>query len=148
MEAHLASMQPTQVTKITSSCDIYSGPHNTQYCMEDPEQAFVEYVSPRTDEAGGDDGYVMFIEIVKKNDDAREEEPKAGGLEVEYFDIFLTRRNLTYVTDFMIVENNYSIIDPRLSQVVLGKPFVDISNMTHDPPKGVVIFDEKKLGSS
>ncbi|GJY75616.1 hypothetical protein Tco_0480732 [Tanacetum coccineum] len=230
MEAHLASMQPTQVTKITSSCDIYSGPHNTQYCMEDPEQAFVEYVSPRTDEAGGDDGYVMFIEIVKKNDDAREEEPKAGGLEVEYFDIFLTRSelayhkylmdgpipsiflrnpiitegcqipcnirhvhvekayidlnsplnimtqmmyhwimrrkldprenldrgvsnftgrikgmhvfvgNFTYVTDFMIVEDISSIIDPRLSQVVLGKPCVDISNMTHDPPEGVVRF--------
>nr|GEW56020.1 zinc finger, CCHC-type [Tanacetum cinerariifolium] len=27
--------------------------------------------------------------------------------------------------------------DPRLSQVVLGKPFVDISNMTHEPPEGV-----------
>ncbi|GKA94102.1 hypothetical protein Tco_0816088 [Tanacetum coccineum] len=27
--------------------------HNTQYCMEDPEQAFVEYASSRTDEAGG-----------------------------------------------------------------------------------------------
>ncbi|GKE26647.1 hypothetical protein Tco_1442031 [Tanacetum coccineum] len=30
-----------------------SGPHDTQYCMEDPEQAFVEYVSSRTNEAGG-----------------------------------------------------------------------------------------------
>ncbi|GJT08108.1 hypothetical protein Tco_0842570, partial [Tanacetum coccineum] len=30
-----------------------SGPHDTQYCMEDPEQAFVEYASSRTDEAGG-----------------------------------------------------------------------------------------------
>ncbi|GJS72761.1 zinc finger, CCHC-type containing protein [Tanacetum coccineum] len=27
-------------------------PHDTQYCMEDPEQAFVEYASSRTDEAG------------------------------------------------------------------------------------------------
>ncbi|GJY06963.1 MAK10-like protein [Tanacetum coccineum] len=32
---------------------ICSGPHDTQYCMEDPEQAFVEYASSRTDEAGG-----------------------------------------------------------------------------------------------
>ncbi|GJX70281.1 zinc finger, CCHC-type containing protein [Tanacetum coccineum] len=31
---------------------ICSGPHDTQYCMEDPEQAFVEYASSRTDEAG------------------------------------------------------------------------------------------------
>ncbi|GKD33771.1 hypothetical protein Tco_1249280 [Tanacetum coccineum] len=40
--------------------------------------------------------------------------------------------NFTYVSDFMIVEDISSIIDPRLSQVVLGKPFVEISNMTHD----------------
>ncbi|GJU83547.1 hypothetical protein Tco_1285912 [Tanacetum coccineum] len=31
----------------------HRGPHDTQYCMEDPEQAFVEYASSRTDEAGG-----------------------------------------------------------------------------------------------
>ncbi|GJX94755.1 MAK10-like protein [Tanacetum coccineum] len=33
MEAHLAPMQPTQVNKITTSCKICSGPHDTQYCM-------------------------------------------------------------------------------------------------------------------
>ncbi|GJS97422.1 hypothetical protein Tco_0804390 [Tanacetum coccineum] len=234
MEAHLAPIQPTQVNKITSLCEIYSGPHVTQYCMENPKQAFVDYASSRTDEAGGDDGDVMFIEIVKKNDDSRKEEPEAEGLEVEYFDIFptwrelsyhkylmcgpilsiflrnliitegcpsnlqilcnighvhmekayidlnsplnimtrmmynwiirrkldprentdrgvsnFTRRikgmhvfvgNFTYAMDFMIVEDISSIIDPRLSQVVLGKPFVEISNMTHDPPEGVVRF--------
>ncbi|GJX11388.1 hypothetical protein Tco_0201247 [Tanacetum coccineum] len=43
--------------------------------------------------------------------------------------------NFTYVIEFMIVENISSITDPRLSQVVLGKPFVEISNMTHDPPE-------------
>ncbi|GKE28078.1 retrotransposon ORF1 [Tanacetum coccineum] len=48
--------------------------------------------------------------------------------------------NFTYVTDFMIVEDISSIIDPRLSQVILGKPFVEISNMTHDLPEGVVRF--------
>ncbi|GKA77419.1 MAK10-like protein [Tanacetum coccineum] len=51
MEAHLALMQPSQVNKITSSCEICSGPHDTQYCMEDPKQAFVEYASSHTDEA-------------------------------------------------------------------------------------------------
>ncbi|GJU53073.1 MAK10-like protein [Tanacetum coccineum] len=55
MEAYIAPMQPTQVNKITSSCEICSGPHDTQYCMENPEQAFVEYASSRTDEAGGKD---------------------------------------------------------------------------------------------
>ncbi|GKC10545.1 hypothetical protein Tco_1007327 [Tanacetum coccineum] len=48
--------------------------------------------------------------------------------------------NFTYIIDFMIVEDISSIIDHRLSQVVLGKPFVEISNMTHDPPEGVVRF--------
>ncbi|GJU20548.1 hypothetical protein Tco_1153890 [Tanacetum coccineum] len=48
--------------------------------------------------------------------------------------------NFTYIVDFMIVEDISSIIDPRLSQVVLGIPFVEISNMTHDPPEGVVRF--------
>ncbi|GJZ24928.1 hypothetical protein Tco_0562387, partial [Tanacetum coccineum] len=52
MEAQLAPTQPTQVNKITTSCEICSGPHETQYCIEDPEQAFVEYASSRTDEAG------------------------------------------------------------------------------------------------
>ncbi|GJS62843.1 hypothetical protein Tco_0677407 [Tanacetum coccineum] len=84
-----------------------------------------------------DDSDVMFIEIIKKNDDSREEEPEvdenaeAGELEVEYFDIFPTRSELSY---------HNSIIDPKLSQVILGKPFVEISNMTHDPPEGVVRF--------
>ncbi|GKB06617.1 hypothetical protein Tco_0834850 [Tanacetum coccineum] len=164
MEAHLAPTQPTQVNKITTSCEICSGPYDTQYCMEDPEQAFVEYASSRTDEAGGlvsnfmasqdarlfkfeaafkqqqsemttkidtvlkaiidriastllsdmEDSDVMFIKIVPKDDNSRKEEPEAGEQEFH--------------------------IDPRLSQVVLGKPFVEISNMTHDPPEGVVRF--------
>ncbi|GJY84340.1 hypothetical protein Tco_0497716 [Tanacetum coccineum] len=53
MEAHIAPMQPTQVNKITSSCEICSRPHDTQYCMENPEQAFVEYASSCINEAGG-----------------------------------------------------------------------------------------------
>ncbi|GJV86617.1 hypothetical protein Tco_1530555 [Tanacetum coccineum] len=48
--------------------------------------------------------------------------------------------NFTYIVDFMIVEDISSIIDPGLSQVVLGIPFVKMSNMNHDPPKGVVRF--------
>ncbi|GKB62224.1 hypothetical protein Tco_0918410 [Tanacetum coccineum] len=52
-------------------------------------------------------------------------------------------RNFTYIVDFMIVEDISLIIDPRLSQVVLGKPFVEISNMTHDPPEGVVRFTNR-----
>ncbi|GKE10627.1 hypothetical protein Tco_1414178 [Tanacetum coccineum] len=110
----------------------------------------------------GDDGEVMFIELIRKNDDSSEGEPKeegsttTEGVAAEYFDIFPTRSelayhkkdqgnaclvgNFTYIIDFMIVEDISSIIDPRLSQLVLGKPFMEISNMTHDPPEGIVRF--------
>nr|GEY82799.1 retrotransposon Orf1 [Tanacetum cinerariifolium] len=221
------------------------GPHDTQYCMEVPEQAFVEYASSRTDEAretsdsykektkeneeeekdrenihvnsstlpdpsvafitekvlkfnsffeslglvhqssdtevvctkGGDEE-VMFIELISNNDDSREGEPKeeesttTEEVGAEYFDIFLTRskfayhkldprensnkgvsiftqrikgmhvfiENFTYIIEFMSVKYISSIIDPRLSQLVIGKPFVEISNMTHDPPESVVRF--------
>ncbi|GKD30513.1 hypothetical protein Tco_1241291, partial [Tanacetum coccineum] len=53
MEAHLAPKQHVQVNKITSSCEICSGPRDTQYCMENFEQAFVEYASLRNNEMRG-----------------------------------------------------------------------------------------------
>ncbi|GKC28491.1 hypothetical protein Tco_1035785 [Tanacetum coccineum] len=53
MEAHLAPKQPIQVNKITSSCEIYSGLHDTQYCMENPEHACLKYASSHTDDARG-----------------------------------------------------------------------------------------------
>ncbi|GJS83059.1 hypothetical protein Tco_0749600 [Tanacetum coccineum] len=54
MEAHLAPKQPVQVNKISSLCEICSSPHDTQYCMENPEQAFIDYASSRTDKARGE----------------------------------------------------------------------------------------------
>ncbi|GJT86974.1 hypothetical protein Tco_1068691 [Tanacetum coccineum] len=48
--------------------------------------------------------------------------------------------NFTYVPDFIIVEDISSVIDPRLSQVVIGKPFVELSNMTRDLSLGIVKF--------
>nr|GEW31507.1 MAK10-like protein [Tanacetum cinerariifolium] len=45
MKAHLAPIQPTQVSKITTSCEICNGPHDTQYCMDDSKQAYVDYAS-------------------------------------------------------------------------------------------------------
>nr|GEV87715.1 ribonuclease H-like domain-containing protein [Tanacetum cinerariifolium] len=53
MEAHLSPTLPIEVNKITTSYEISSGPHDTQYCMENPEQSFVEYASSRTDETRG-----------------------------------------------------------------------------------------------
>ncbi|GJT96350.1 hypothetical protein Tco_1091868 [Tanacetum coccineum] len=198
MKAHLTLTQPTQVNKITTSCEICSGPYDTQYYMEDPEQAFVEYASSRTDEAGGKwytfkpeqnnlgDTYNpswrshpnLRMKILSKRN------PEAGEQEVEYFDIFPTRSelayhkmynwimrrkldprenangrvsnftgrikgmhvfigNFAYIVDFMIIGDISSIIDPRLSRVVLGKPFMEISKMTHDPQEGVVRFTNR-----
>ncbi|GKF27907.1 hypothetical protein Tco_0094249, partial [Tanacetum coccineum] len=53
MEAHLAPCPPVQVNKISSSCEIFSGPRDTQYYMENTGQTLVDYASSRTDEAGG-----------------------------------------------------------------------------------------------
>ncbi|GJR56723.1 hypothetical protein Tco_1407244 [Tanacetum coccineum] len=53
MEAHLAPNQLIQVNKITSSCEICSDPYETQHCMENPEQAFIDYASSCNDEVGG-----------------------------------------------------------------------------------------------
>ncbi|GJT13336.1 hypothetical protein Tco_0860378 [Tanacetum coccineum] len=121
-----------------------------------------------------DDGEVMFIKIIRDNDEPQNEGPNEGkgaiteGPAVEYFDTFPSRDelryhkenanggvsnfigriegmhvfvgNFIYIMDFMIIEDISSIIDPRLSQVVLGKHFMEISNMTHDPPDEVVRF--------
>ncbi|GKB61591.1 hypothetical protein Tco_0917777 [Tanacetum coccineum] len=53
MEAHLAPKSHVQLNKIASSYEICGGPHDTQYYMENLEQAFVNYASSRTNEAGG-----------------------------------------------------------------------------------------------
>ncbi|GJR69509.1 hypothetical protein Tco_0015574 [Tanacetum coccineum] len=104
--------------------------------------------------------------ICSKEDDGEGETTEAPT--VEYFDTFPTRDeltyhredanggvsnftgrikgmhifvgNFTYIVDFMIIEDISSIIDPRLTQVVLWKPFIKISNMTHDQQECVVRF--------
>ncbi|GKF00034.1 MAK10-like protein, partial [Tanacetum coccineum] len=52
MKAHLVPTQLTQVNKITPSCEICCGSYDTKYCLDNPDQAFVEYTSLRTGEAG------------------------------------------------------------------------------------------------
>nr|GEV21046.1 hypothetical protein [Tanacetum cinerariifolium] len=51
VKVHLAPKPSIQVNKISSSCDICGGPYDTQYCMENPEQTFVDYASSCIDEA-------------------------------------------------------------------------------------------------
>ncbi|GKD36253.1 MAK10-like protein, partial [Tanacetum coccineum] len=52
IEARLAPKSFVQVNKIASSCEICSGPHDTQYCMENPEKAFVNYASSPSNKVG------------------------------------------------------------------------------------------------
>ncbi|GJZ66605.1 MAK10-like protein [Tanacetum coccineum] len=53
MVAHLATKSFIQVNKIASLREICSGPHDTLYWMENPEQAFIDYASSPIDEANG-----------------------------------------------------------------------------------------------
>jgi hypothetical protein len=52
MKSFEAPKPSSQVNKITSSCELCSGPHDTHDCVELLEQAFADYASSRTDEAG------------------------------------------------------------------------------------------------
>ncbi|GKE37216.1 MAK10-like protein, partial [Tanacetum coccineum] len=53
MEAYLSLTQLTQVNKITASCEICNGPHDTHNCMEGPEKACVDYASSQVNEIRG-----------------------------------------------------------------------------------------------
>ncbi|GJZ27053.1 hypothetical protein Tco_0571306 [Tanacetum coccineum] len=84
---------------------------------------------------------MMYNWIMRRKLDPRENSDRGVSNFTERIKgIHVFIRNFTYVTNFMIVEDISSIIDYRLSQVVLRKPFVEIPNMTYDPPEGVVRF--------
>nr|GEX86128.1 protein kinase-like domain, concanavalin A-like lectin/glucanase domain protein [Tanacetum cinerariifolium] len=116
-----------------------------------------------------EDGDVMFIEIIPKDDNSRKEEPKVEGKEImrrkldprknanggvsnftgriEEMHVFV--KNFTYIVDFMIVKDISLIIDPRLSHIVLRKPFIEIeqynslSNLDKEHTKSVYLRNEE-----
>ena len=45
--------------------------------------------------------------------------------------------------DFVILEDVRGIIDPHLGEVVLGKPFINITNMIYDKDEGMVTFSNE-----
>ncbi|GKD49146.1 hypothetical protein Tco_1278122 [Tanacetum coccineum] len=53
---NVAPLRSDTIRLVQNECSFHGlrSPHVTQYCMEDPEQAFVEYASSRTDETGGE----------------------------------------------------------------------------------------------
>ncbi|GKA01687.1 hypothetical protein Tco_0674352 [Tanacetum coccineum] len=87
--------------------------------------------------------HMQYNWIMRKQIEPREDPEGISGISnftgrIRGMHIFVG--NFTYVSDFMIVENISLIEDPTLSQVVLGKPFVEISNMAHDLSLGIVKF--------
>nr|GEV67733.1 retrotransposon Orf1 [Tanacetum cinerariifolium] len=137
------------------------------FCLV-PQSSDINFICTKEDD--GDVMFIEIIKKYDDSHERElevDENTITGGLGVEYFDIFPSKselayhkylmsgpipsmfsrnpiiiggRNFTYVSNFMIVEDISSIIDPRLSQVVLGKPFVEVSNMTHDLSLRVVRF--------
>ena len=51
--------------------------------------------------------------------------------------------NFTYLCDFMILEDVRGIIDPHLGEIVLGKPFIEASNMTYNLEEGIATFSHE-----
>ncbi|GJY97262.1 hypothetical protein Tco_0514172 [Tanacetum coccineum] len=98
MEAHLALTQPTQVNKITTSCEIYSGPTTLSIAWKILSKPLLNMHPRISTKREGNDGEVMFIELIRKNNDSSEVEPEeegsttTKGVGAEYFDIFPTRR--------------------------------------------------------
>ncbi|GJX34777.1 hypothetical protein Tco_0246334 [Tanacetum coccineum] len=82
--------------------------------------------------------YVGFVKLFKEFEirDVRDEEIEEEEVVVEVEEL----GNFTYIMNFLIVEDISSIIDPCLSDVLLGKPFIEIFNMTYDASLGIVKF--------
>nr|GEX12408.1 hypothetical protein [Tanacetum cinerariifolium] len=89
IEAHLAPTQPTQVNKITTSCEICSGPHDTQYHMEDPEQALVDYQKYKKTYEEVESEKEVEEETKGETEEEEEDDP-------ERFGTFLTVKELRY----------------------------------------------------
>ncbi|GJR59551.1 retrovirus-related pol polyprotein from transposon TNT 1-94 [Tanacetum coccineum] len=86
------------------------------------------------------EGDVGFVEFFKEYEigNIREEEIEEEEEVVKVEEL----GNFTYITNFLIVEDISSVIDHCLSHVVLGKPFVEVSNITYDLSLGVVKFTD------
>ncbi|GJX92597.1 hypothetical protein Tco_0347183 [Tanacetum coccineum] len=63
-----------------------------------------------------DDDDIMFIEIVKTNDDSHKEEPEVKEQEVEYLDILPTRSELSYHKYFRVSNPAYVLRNPILKE--------------------------------
>jgi len=51
--------------------------------------------------------------------------------------------SFTYLTDFIVVDDISTAIDPSLSHVILGKPFIENTGMTYDLSLGIMRFKDE-----
>ncbi|GKA48340.1 hypothetical protein Tco_0741298 [Tanacetum coccineum] len=100
------------------------------------------------------DGVSTVFQVYKVSDDFGEGEEDSIGsdkneveseeeLGVNNFDrVHVIVGNFTYRTEFLVIEDIGSVIDYSLSNILLGKPFVDESHMSHDRSLGIVRFTD------
>ncbi|GJT48502.1 MAK10-like protein [Tanacetum coccineum] len=88
-----------------------------------------------------EDGDVMFIKIISRDDNSHKEEPEPGVQEVEYFDIFPTRSELAY--------HKYLMYGPIPSIFLRNPIIIEGIPLNLKIPCNIghvhVIFDERKL---
>nr|GEU96408.1 agenet-like domain, agenet domain [Tanacetum cinerariifolium] len=117
-ETDLASTQPTKVNKIATSCEICNGPHENLYCMENPEQAFIDYASSRTDEAGADGTKSYPVRIVK------DVEVHIGKLKI-LNDFYVIDMKKDPETPFLVgrgfLATTNAVIDCRMAKIAVGE---------------------------
>ncbi|GJR19548.1 MAK10-like protein [Tanacetum coccineum] len=120
---------PPKAIQVNPSASYLANP-NTYYAIGHVhvEKAYIDPNSPLDIMTRMMYNWIMRRKLDPREDPNREVSNFTG--RVKGMHIFIG--NFTYVSDFMIVEDISSIINPRLSQVVLEKPFYDVSKYDHD----------------
>ncbi|GJU36643.1 hypothetical protein Tco_1184997 [Tanacetum coccineum] len=159
-EAHLAPTEPTQVNKINTSCEICSGPHDTEYCIKNPEQAFVDYASSRANEMGEEEDVLSTNAcsldlggMIKGREGVKEQgkEENEMGTDMEVDEVIKEEESKFKTSEEVkeILEDEEDDKDGENFNL-----FPTIEELTHhewlskNPRPSWVTFDEKKLGSS
>nr|GFA35956.1 protein kinase-like domain, concanavalin A-like lectin/glucanase domain protein [Tanacetum cinerariifolium] len=166
MEARIATKHPSQVNKIAYLCEFCGGPQDTRYCMENLEQALVDYESSRNngirvlgiEKKEEDDPKTSKIKEKEESCDTKRmtmivilkichtileliQKMKKNGWNPNNLKVpCMIGRNMSYVMDFTILENVEANIDPSLSQVIFGRPFVETTKLILDEEQGLITF--------
>ncbi|GKC21829.1 hypothetical protein Tco_1023979 [Tanacetum coccineum] len=149
MEAHPALTQPTQVNKITTLYEICSGPLDTRYCMENPEQAFVDYASSRMNEMGDSDTEEDDISSTNAHENElgnmvrRGEEVKEQGKEEDKMEIDVE------IKEVIKDEKNKTETDEEVEEIFEEEGMVmfkeNDEKITFKMPHKMEIFKQTKL---